>query len=56
LSSSPNIIQEIKAKIMSLAEYVARIEDSRGAYRVLVGRSDKKEPPERPRHRWEVNI
>jgi hypothetical protein len=28
----------------------------RGAYRVLVGKSDRMRPLGRPRHRWEVNI
>jgi hypothetical protein len=28
----------------------------RGAYRVLVGKSDGKRPLGRPRHRWDANI
>jgi hypothetical protein len=30
--------------------------EGRGVYRVLVGKSEGKRPPERPRHRWEDNI
>jgi hypothetical protein len=29
---------------------------SKGAYRVLVGKSEGRRPLERPRHRWEDNI
>ncbi|KAJ4432195.1 hypothetical protein ANN_20811 [Periplaneta americana] len=36
--------------------HVARIGESRNAYRVLVGRPEGKRPLERPRHRWEDNI
>jgi hypothetical protein len=30
--------------------------EGRGVYRVLVGRSEGKSPPGRPRRRWEDNI
>ena len=33
-----------------------RIEEGRGVYRVLVGKSEGKRPLGRPRHRWEDNI
>ena len=32
------------------------MEESRNAYRVLVGRFEGKRPLGRPRHRWEDNI
>jgi hypothetical protein len=35
---------------------VARVEDKRSAYRVLVRRSEGKRPLERHRHRWEDTI
>ena len=35
---------------------LARIELSRNAYRVLVGKSKRKRPLGRPRRRWEDNI
>jgi hypothetical protein len=36
--------------------HVACIGYRRGAYRVLVKRSEVKRPPGKPRHRWEDNI
>jgi hypothetical protein len=30
--------------------------ESRGAYRVLVGKPEGRRPLERPRHRWKDNI
>jgi len=35
---------------------VARVEDTTGVYRVLVGRSEGKRPLGRPKIRWEGNI
>jgi hypothetical protein len=35
---------------------VARTEDKRGAYKVLVGRPDRKRPLVRPGLRWKDNI
>jgi hypothetical protein len=32
------------------------MEEGRGVYRVLVGKSEGKRPPGRPRRRWEYNI
>jgi hypothetical protein len=36
--------------------HVARIGESRGIYRVLVGKPEGKRPLGRPRRRWEDNI
>ena len=36
--------------------HVARMGESRGVYRVLVGKPEIKRPLGRPRHRWEDNI
>jgi hypothetical protein len=41
---------------MRWARYVARIGDSRGVYRVLVGKPEGKKPLGRLRGRWEDNI
>jgi hypothetical protein len=41
---------------MRWAGHVARTEEGRGVYRVLVGRPEGKRPLERPRRRWENNI
>jgi len=39
-----------------LAGHVARLEERRGVYRVLVGKPEGMRPPGRPRHKWEDNI
>ena len=39
-----------------MGRHVARMEVSRNAYRVSVGRSEGKRPIGRPRYRWEDNI
>jgi len=36
--------------------HVARMEERRVLYRVLVGKLEGKRPLGRPRHRWEDNI
>jgi hypothetical protein len=47
LYTLPNIVRVIKSRRMRWAGHVARMEEGRGVYRVLVGR---------PRHGWEDNI
>ena len=39
-----------------MAGHVARMGESRGVYRVLVGELEGKRPLGRPRRRWEDNI
>jgi hypothetical protein len=56
LYSSPNIVRMINLKRMRWAGHVARMEEGRGVYRVLVGRPEGKRPRGRPRRRWENNI
>jgi len=41
---------------MRWARHVAHMVDSRGAYRILVGRPEVKRPLGRHRHRWDDNI
>ena len=41
---------------MRWAGHVARMEEMRGVYRVLVGKLEGKRPLGRPRLRWENNI
>ena len=48
--SSPNIIRNLKSRRPRWAGYVARMELSRNAYRVLVGR------PEEQRHLWNPDV
>ncbi|KAJ4438735.1 hypothetical protein ANN_14686 [Periplaneta americana] len=56
LYSSPDIIRNIKSRRLRWAGHVARMGESRNAYRVLVGRPEVKRPLGRPRRRWEDNI
>ena len=49
---SPNIIRVIKSKILRWAVHVIRVGESRGAYRVLVGKPEGRRPLGRPRRRW----
>jgi hypothetical protein len=41
---------------MRWAGHVAHMGESRGVYRALVGKPQRKRPLGRPRHRWENNI
>jgi hypothetical protein len=41
---------------MRLAGHVARMEEERSVYRLLVGKPEGKRPLGRPRRRWEDNI
>ena len=54
--SWPNIIRSLKSKRLRWARNIARMEESRNAYRVLVGKPGGKRPLGRPRRRWEDNI
>jgi hypothetical protein len=56
LYSSPNIVRVIKSRKMRWARHVARMEEGRGVYRILVRRPEGKRPLGRPRRRWEDNI
>jgi hypothetical protein len=56
LFSSPEIIRHIKLRRMRWAGHVARMEEGRNVYRVLVGKPEGKRPLDRPRHRWEDGI
>ncbi|KAJ4451041.1 hypothetical protein ANN_02477 [Periplaneta americana] len=56
LYSSPDIIRNLKSRRLRWAGHVARMGESRNAYRLLVGRPEGKRPLGRPRRRWEDNI
>jgi len=56
LYSSSNVPWVIKSRRMRWAGHVARMEDRRGAYRVLMWRPDGRGPLGRPRCRWEENL
>jgi hypothetical protein len=46
----------IKSRRMRLAGHVARTEEGRSVYKVLVGTPEEKRPLGRLRRRWEDNI
>ena len=56
LYSLPNIIRSLKSRRLRWAGHVARMEQSRNAHRVLVGKPEGKRPLGRTRRRWEDNI
>jgi hypothetical protein len=56
LYCSRNIIRVIKSRRMREAGHVARLEERRGVYRVLVGKPEEKRSLGNPRRRWEDNI
>ena len=56
LYSSPNTIRNLKSRRLRCVGHVARMEESRNVYRVLVGKPEGKRPLGRPRRRWEDNI
>ena len=53
---SPNIFRNLKSRRLRWVGLVARMEQLRYAYRVLVGKPEGKKPLGRPRRRWEDNI
>jgi hypothetical protein len=54
--TSQSIIRIIKSRRMRWAGHVARMGEKRNAYRLLVGKPERKRPPGRPRRRWVDNI
>jgi hypothetical protein len=55
LYSLPNIIRMIKSMRMIWAGHVARMGETRNAYRILVGKLEGKRPLRRPRCSWVDN-
>ena len=50
------MISNLKSRRLGWAWHVARMEQSRNAYRVLLGKPERKRSLGRPRRRWEDNI
>ena len=53
---SPNIIRVIKSRRLIWAENVARMEEGRSAFKILIGKLTGKRPLGRPKRRWDDNI
>jgi hypothetical protein len=56
LYSLPSTITMTKPKRMRWAGHVARMEEKRNAFRILVGKPEGKSPLGRPKCRWVDNI
>jgi hypothetical protein len=56
LYSSRDIIKETKSRRMRWARYMARTEEGRKVYKVLVGKPEGKSPLGRPSRTWEDGI
>ena len=56
LYRSPNIVTVINSRRLRWAGHVARMEEGRNAFKVVVGKPIGKRPSRRPRLRWEDNI
>jgi len=56
LFSLPNTVRVVKSRRMRWAGHVARMGETRGVHRVLVGKPEGKRLLGRPRRRWEDNI
>jgi hypothetical protein len=56
LYSSPNIIRIIKSRSMKWAGHLARMGETRNAYRILVGMPEAKGTLGRPKRMWVDNI
>jgi hypothetical protein len=56
LNSSPSIIRMIKSRRMRWAGHVARMEEKKNAYGILVGKPEGKSPLGRPTRMWVDNI
>jgi hypothetical protein len=55
LYSSPSKIRMIKSRRIRWEGHVARMEENRNAYVILVGKPEGKRPLGRPSHRWVDN-
>ena len=56
LYRSPNIVRVIKSSRLRWVAHVARMEEGRSAFKMLIGKPTGKRPLGRSRRRWEDNI
>jgi hypothetical protein len=54
--SLPSVVWVIESRRMTWAGHVARMGETRGVYKILVGKPEGKRPLGRPKLRWEDNI
>ena len=52
----PNLVRVIKSRTLRWAGHVARIEESRSAFKILTGKPTGNRPLGRPWRRWEDNL
>ena len=52
----PNIVRVIKSRRLRWAGHVARMEQGRSAFKILIRKPTGKRPLGRPRRRWKDNI
>ena len=53
---SPNVVRVIESRRLRWTDHVARMEESRSAFKILIGKPTGKRPLGRSRRRWEDNI
>jgi hypothetical protein len=56
LYSSPNIVRMIKSRMVRWARHVARMEELRYSYKVLVKKTETKRPFRKTVRRWQGSI
>ena len=52
---SPKIVKVIKSRRLRCAGHVARMEEDRGAFKIVTGKPTRNRILRRPRRRWEDN-
>jgi len=56
LYRSPNIFRVIKSRRLTWPGHIARMEESRSAFKILTGTPTGKRPLGRPRRRWRTKL
>ena len=56
LYRSLNIVRMIKSRRLRWAGHVARMEEGRSVFKIVLGKPTGKRPLERPRHRWRTML